>query len=58
MSNSRQNVILITTDQQRFDTISALGNPYIDTRAYADFPLGGETTLPQPLGASGHQRRA
>lgn len=27
----KPNILLITTDQQRFDTISALGNPYIYT---------------------------
>ncbi len=49
----RPNILLITTDQQRFDTISALGNPHIYTphldwlvdegitftRAYADAPI-------------------
>lgn len=49
----RPNILLITTDQQRFDTISALGNPYIYTphlnwlcdegitytRCYTDCPL-------------------
>lgn len=47
------NILLITTDQQRFDTIAALGNPYIYTphlnwladegvaftRCYADCPI-------------------
>ncbi len=49
----RPNILLITTDQQRFDTVGAHGNPFIDTphldwlaaegisyrRAYADCPL-------------------
>lgn len=50
---SKPNILLITTDQQRFDTIAALGNQYIYTphldwltdegitftRAYADAPI-------------------
>jgi len=53
MSNERPNIILITTDQQRFDTIHAAGNDHIFTphldwmcdrgirfsRAYTDAPL-------------------
>lgn len=53
MSDSKPNILLITTDQQRFDTIAALGNheiftPHLDwltdegityTRAYADSPI-------------------
>ena len=49
----RPNVLLITTDQQRFDTINALGNPHIYTphlnwlvdegisyrRCYSDSPI-------------------
>ena len=31
MANERPNIILIITDQQRFDTIRALGFPYVDT---------------------------
>ncbi len=31
MPDSRPNIILIMTDQQRFDTIRALGFPYMDT---------------------------
>lgn len=31
MSDRRPNIILIITDQQRFDTIRALGFPYVDT---------------------------
>lgn len=31
MPNQRPNIILIITDQQRFDTIAALGFPYMDT---------------------------
>ena len=27
----RPNILLLFTDQQRFDTIAALGNPYIQT---------------------------
>ena len=52
-SSERPNILLITTDQQRFDTIASHGNPYIDTphldwlsdegisfmRAYADCPI-------------------
>ena len=30
-SNSRPNVLLIVTDQQRFDTLGCYGNPYVDT---------------------------
>ncbi len=51
--SDRPNILLITTDQQRFDTIAALGNrhihtPHLDwladegiafTRAYADCPI-------------------
>ena len=50
---AKPNILLITTDQQRFDTIHALGNDYIYTphmnwladegisfrRAYADCPV-------------------
>jgi arylsulfatase A-like enzyme len=53
MSPPRPNIILITTDQQRFDTVAALGNreiytPHLDwltdegiafTRAYTDCPI-------------------
>lgn len=53
MSETRPNILLITTDQQRFDTIAALGNqeiftPHLDwlvdegvayTRAYSDCPI-------------------
>lgn len=31
MSDARPNIILIITDQQRYDTINALGYPYVDT---------------------------
>ena len=31
MPDSRPNIILIITDQQRYDTIAALGFPYMDT---------------------------
>ena len=31
MADQRPNIILIITDQQRFDTIRALGFPYVDT---------------------------
>ena len=31
MTAQRPNIILIITDQQRFDTIRALGFPYVDT---------------------------
>ena len=31
MTDERPNIILIITDQQRFDTIGALGFPYVDT---------------------------
>ena len=31
MADSRPNIILIITDQQRYDTIAALGFPYMDT---------------------------
>ena len=31
MADERPNIILIITDQQRFDTIAALGYPYMDT---------------------------
>ena len=31
MANQRPNIILIITDQQRYDTIRALGFPYMDT---------------------------
>ena len=31
MSDSRPNIAFIVTDQQRFDTINALGYPYMDT---------------------------
>jgi arylsulfatase len=53
MADQRPNILLITTDQQRFDTIAALGNreiftPHLDwlvdegitfTRAYSDCPI-------------------
>ena len=53
MISNRPNILLITTDQQRFDTIGALGNgfihtPHLDwlvdegitfTKAYADAPI-------------------
>ena len=31
MSDARPNIIFIITDQQRFDTIGALGYPHMDT---------------------------
>lgn len=31
MSNQRPNILWLCSDQQRYDTIGALGNPYIDT---------------------------
>ena len=31
MPNARPNIIFIITDQQRFDTIAALGHPHMDT---------------------------
>ncbi len=31
MTDSRPNIIFIITDQQRYDTVNALGFPYIDT---------------------------
>ena len=31
MIDPRPNIILIITDQQRYDTIAALGFPYVDT---------------------------
>ena len=31
MANQKPNVILIITDQQRYDTINALGFPHMDT---------------------------
>ncbi len=31
MSDSRPHIILIITDQQRYDTIAALGFPYMET---------------------------
>jgi len=31
MPSQRPNIILIITDQQRYDTIRALGYPYVDT---------------------------
>jgi arylsulfatase A-like enzyme len=31
MSDSRSNIVFITTDQQRFDTINAFGADYMDT---------------------------
>jgi arylsulfatase A-like enzyme len=53
MNEAPQNILLITTDQQRFDTINAAGNPHILTpnlnflcdrgvrfaRAYSDCPV-------------------
>jgi arylsulfatase len=53
MTTERPNILLITTDQQRFDTIASHGNPAIDTphldwlcdegitfsKAYADCPI-------------------
>ena len=53
MGPKRHRILLITTDQQRFDTISCLGNEHIDTphldwladegvvfsRAYVDAPM-------------------
>ena len=31
MADQRPNIVLIITDQQRYDTIAALGFPYVDT---------------------------
>ena len=31
MATEQPNIILVMTDQQRFDTISALGFPYMET---------------------------
>ncbi|MBS6644461.1 MAG: sulfatase-like hydrolase/transferase, partial [Clostridiaceae bacterium] len=30
-SNTRPNVLLVVTDQQRYDTLGCYGNPYVDT---------------------------
>ena len=46
MAQTRPNIILIITDQQRFDTIRALGFPYMDT-PNLDRLVGEGTTFTQ-----------
>jgi len=36
MPSAPPNILLYCTDQQRFDTIGALGNPHIRTRTPSD----------------------
>jgi arylsulfatase A-like enzyme len=64
----RPNIVLITTDQQRFDTIAALGNqhiytPHLDwltdegvtfTRAYADCPICMPSRATMMTGKTGY----
>lgn len=40
-SNTRPNVLLVVTDQQRFDTLGCYGNPYVDTPNLDKFAQGG-----------------
>ncbi len=40
-ANSRPNVLLVVTDQQRFDTLGCYGNPYVDTPNLDRFAAGG-----------------
>lgn len=40
-SNSRPNVLLFVTDQQRFDTLGCAGNPYVDTPNLDRLAAGG-----------------
>ena len=45
VTDSRPNIILIITDQQRYDAVSALGFPYLDTPNLARLDeTGGERT--------------
>ena len=39
--NTRPNVLLVVTDQQRFDTLGCYGNDYIDTPNLDKFAAGG-----------------
>ena len=39
--DSRPNVLLVVTDQQRFDTLGCYGNPYVDTPNIDKFAAGG-----------------
>ena len=41
--SSRPNILWICTDQQRFDTLSALGNPYAQTPHLDKFVTEGTT---------------
>ena len=41
MSSSRPNILFYCTDQQRFDTIGALGNPYVQTPTLDALVSGG-----------------
>jgi arylsulfatase A-like enzyme len=43
MPENRPNIILIITDQQRYDTIHALGYPYVDTPNLDRLVYGGVT---------------
>jgi len=43
MKNDRPNILLLFTDQQRFDSIAALGNPIIKTPALDRLVRGGVT---------------
>ncbi|MEM7116951.1 MAG: sulfatase-like hydrolase/transferase [Chloroflexota bacterium] len=66
--SKRPNILLITTDQQRFDTIAALGNrhiytPHLDwlvdegityTRAYSDAPVCMAARATMMTGKSGY----
>jgi len=68
MAASRPNILLITTDQQRFDTIHAAGNksiwtPHLNylcdtgiryTRAYADSPVCGPSRATIMTGLHAH----
>ena len=40
-SNTRPNVLLVVTDQQRFDALGCYGNPDVDTPNLDKFAAGG-----------------
>ncbi|MHA1554288.1 MAG: sulfatase family protein [Alphaproteobacteria bacterium] len=43
MADPRPNILWFTTDQQRFDTIGALGNPHVRTTVMDELVAGGTT---------------
>jgi hypothetical protein len=53
MADPRPNIIFIITDQQRYDTVGALGFPYMDTPN----AVGACVKLATPVGLVNPSRR-